>query len=224
MSFKSALLTALRKVGILLLLWFVALQIFDQWLLNSTHQAMMAEHGVQGKVWMFAGLSIVSSVLAPMVATLIVFAGWQRSDTNILSYFSKHLGDLVREQLRAFGSVLMWSFLLIIPGLVRFFEMSLLPWVVCFDAEYGQGRRDALKESRRVFYKVWPRLSLLLLVFWMILPLGMTMLDAFRSYSDSPVTAFGLSLVDVFLFLLFQYLLYKLWEKAHGADIQVAGH
>lgn len=244
MPLKAAYLLTLKRVGVALLVWFVATQIFDQWILRATHAAMMGDSGVQARVWSLAALSFLSSLLSPIVATLMVLAGWHRPpdqprfhvgdvsdgakpfappapDRTTLGFIRAHASDLVREQLRAFGSIMMWSLLLILPGLVRLFELAFLPWVVCFDSEYQAGRRDALKESRRVFYRVWPRLLGLLLLFWVVVPLLFTGLDEFRSYFDSPATAVGLTVVDVLLFILFQWLLLKLWERAHGTQLQV---
>lgn len=207
----------------------------------------MGETGVQARVWTLAALSFVSSLLSPLIATLMVLAGWHQNpapvsfpvgtpsvghqnftppaeDTSTLGFIYAHGMDLMREQLRAFGSIMMWSFLLILPGILRLFELCFLPWVVCFDPEYKLGRRDALKESRRIFYQVWPKLLGLLLLFWIIIPLFMTSLDTFRSYFESPATAFGLSLVDVVLFILFQWRLFRLWEKAHDPELQLDRH
>lgn len=278
MPFKTAFLITIRKAGWFLVLWFIATQLFDQWLLQLTHEAMLGDGNVQGRVFALAGLSIVSSIFAPLVATLTVLASWHlamndkistvensrqvsgKSDftsnvevkmapmsgklsgdpssgplanprpspasrpTSVAGFIHQHWQDLAREQLRAMGSVMMWSLLLILPGILRFFEMCFLPWVVVFDSKYQAGQKDALKESRRVFYLVWPKLVLLLLVFWIVIPLFMTSLDTFRSYFESPGTAIGLSLVDALLFILFQWLLFRLWEKAHGTELQVAGH
>ncbi|MBX3019134.1 MAG: hypothetical protein KF767_14705 [Bdellovibrionaceae bacterium] len=247
MTLRAAYFLTLKRVGVALFVWFIVTQIFDQWILRATHAAMMGDTGVQARVWSLAALSFVSSLLTPIVATLMVLAGWHQrpesphfhvgdvsdgarpfpppaTDRTTLGFIRDHGGDLIREQLRAFGSIMMWSLLLIVPGIVRLFELAFLPWVVCFDAEYQKGRRDALKESRRVFYRVWPRLLGLLILFWVIFPLTLTSLDERRSYFDSPLTAIGLTGVDVLLFILLQWLLLKLWERAHGTQLQVDGH
>jgi len=234
MPFKTAFLMTLRRVGWFLAIWFILSQLFDQWLLRLTHEAMMADSGVQARVFGLAAISVLSSILVPLVATLTVLAGWHQvayettthteDRSTTVAFVQKHWEDLIREQLRAMGSIMMWSFLLIIPGLIRFFELCFLPWVVCFDSQYQKGERDALKESRRVFYLVWPKLTALLILFWIVVPLFLTTLDRFRSYFESPGTAIGLSLVDAVLFILFQWLLFRLWEKAHGTELQVARH
>lgn len=219
MPFLTALRLSLRRVGTPLVIWFILTQIFDQWVMDSTSQALNSESGGMAKIWIFAGLSILSSVVGPVVATVLVLSSWVKTDQPAGFFLGQHLSLLIREQLRVLGQIMLWGLLFIIPGVVRFFELSLVPWVVCFDPEYNQGQKDALKESRHIFYRIWFLMIPLLVVFWVLVPLLMTGLDSYRSYFETPLTALGLSLVDVFAFIVFQWLLSKIWRKAHGPEL-----
>lgn len=214
MPFKTALRLSLRRVGVPLLVWFVLTQVFDQWIMEQTSSALMDDSGQQFSIWAYASLSVLSSLLGPVVATILVLSSWASTDST-LGFLKTHLTFLIREQLRVLGQVLLWGLVFILPGVLRFFELSLVPWVVCFDASYNRGQTDALRESRRLFYRVWFRLLALLVVFWMLIPLLLTGLDSYRSYFETPWTAFPLTLLDIFIFLVFQWFVSKIWEKAH---------
>lgn len=221
MKFTEAFVKTLRKVGPVLLAWFVLTQLFDQWVLVSTQKVMMSDKGQSG-IWIFATLSILSSILTPLVATLLVLSSWTTLGNNAVAafkFFRAHLSWLIREQLRVFGKVILWSLLFILPGIWKFMELSLVPWVVCLDPEYQAGRKDSLQASREVFYRIWGRLTLLGLVFWLLIPFLMTSFDSYRSYSAHPMSAFGLSLVDVCIFILFQWLVLKLWQRTRVLSV-----
>ncbi len=54
---------------------------------------------------------------------------------------------LTKESLRALGRVLLWFFVLIIPGVYWYMRYFLVPYVVILEPEYQKGNVDALKLS-----------------------------------------------------------------------------
>jgi len=59
-----------------------------------------------------------------------------------------HLNPLLIEQIRALASVFWRLPLFIVPAIVRYVRLSLVPFVVLCDPRYAQGNIDALKNSR----------------------------------------------------------------------------
>lgn len=66
---------------------------------------------------------------------------------SFISFSQRHMMALTTESLRSLAVVLMWSLLLIIPGLFKYLRYSFVPYVVVADAEYQNGKRDALEYS-----------------------------------------------------------------------------
>lgn len=189
---------------------FLASRLLDQWLTDQTFVAMNAtSNGVQ-LLFLYGVLTFITGAFLPVLATLIVFKAWRLRAQSLNSTFNQ----VVKEELRAFGSILNWSFLLILPGLWKMIEYVFVPWVVALDPDYEEGRVDALKESRRLFYRVWGRLVPFVLFTTIVVPLVLTSFDEYRSFEDHPFTASGMSLLDLGLFIVFQYVLLKIWRRA----------
>lgn len=229
---KSDWKLTLRRAGLLITLWLIGSEFLNQVILMATQKSLASTDGGAYLIWLWAFAAVILSLLTPLVATLLVLATWKdrrslvpaQIENPVPDFLWRHTGDLIREEMRAFGSVMMWSFLLILPGIWRFLELTFLPWVVCYSPAYQSGQQDALQEARRRFYLVWPQLLFLFFLFWLILPLPKMFFDEQLSYFDSPFTAFAFNLVDVALFVLLQWFVSNLWERTNGTDVQMARH
>lgn len=198
---------------LLLILVFFFGRFFDQWLSDQTFVAMNAKSGGVQLLIVMASLTFISSAFFPLLATLFIFMGWRLRDAPFWPSFTQ----MVKEQLRAFGSIMNWSLLLILPGLWKMLEYVLVPWVVALDPNYERGEVDALKESRRLFYRMWPWILGYAFVYMILIPFVLMALDGYRSFAETPLPALALTVVDLAFFVLFQWLLLKVWRKAHGA-------
>lgn len=216
-------LPVLARVGLPLFAWSLFTQFTDQQIINLMQDELASKSGAGPRLWVFGGLSMFLSLFAPLVSLiLILHASRSAQGENLFEFLRQRLSYLFREQLRAAGKMLLWGFLLILPGLLKFFEYALVPFVVCLDPRYQRGELDALAAARGVFYRRWPTVLGILLGF-ACLSLMMTGLDTFRSFTDHPIIAAGLVGVDVLIFILLQWALLRLWEKDY-AHVQLAGN
>jgi hypothetical protein len=124
------------------------------------------------------------------------------------------LGDFTREWLRSMGKISLGMMALILPGLIRLIDYSLLPFVCFFDPAYQKGERDALKTCtslakghRLKLWGLWLGLGLLV-------PLILTlMFGDYESLFETPVTATLLIALDAALQLFSVYLLWRIYLK-----------
>lgn len=130
-------------------------------------------------------------------------------------YLGEHFQQLIIEQLRVMGSILLWFLLFIIPGLWRFVQLVYVPFVVLFDHEYKSGHRDALETSKRVFYKAPLQTLCALLLIFVLWPLLSTLFfDEYLIFSQYPLQAFFIVCLEAGLTLIGLLVLYKIFSKS----------
>lgn len=214
---RSAFLTSVViRVGLPLFLWSLLAQYLDQYLVDAIQNEMASEEGAGFLLWIYGGLSMFISVIAPLVSALLVFyAVRSRAGESVFQYFGRHLSWLIKEQLRAVGKMISWGLLLILPGLWKFLEYSMLSFVVLFDPRYPKGEIDALQTARQFFYRHWGKILAISAAF-AICTLILTSVDEYRSFQDHPASAVLMVFVDLVLFILFQWSLLRIWEKSHA--------
>lgn len=61
-----------------------------------------------------------------------------------------YIATFFAEYLRVLGRVLLWGLLLIVPGFIRYIQLSFVPMIVFFSAKYENGEVDALALSTRI--------------------------------------------------------------------------
>jgi hypothetical protein len=125
------------------------------------------------------------------------------------------IGDFSREWLRSMGNASLWMFAFIIPGLLRWVDYSLLPFVCFFDPAYQRGELDALERCRQLAKGIRGRLWGLWLGFGLFIPLILTgLFGDYESFFETPVSATGLIIVDATLQTIAFVLLWKLYWRA----------
>jgi hypothetical protein len=189
----------------------------DQYLNLQVENALQDMSGAQQQVYFYGFLSIISSVIAPVLlslAVLFAFSNKAESDFKMNHFFSKYFKQTMIETLRAWGKTLLWALLLVIPGLVRFLQYLFVPFVVAFSADYNSGKVDALSASQKVFSKNWGKVLSIWLGFHIFIPLVLTSL--FDSYSliwKTPIASLALSMVDTYILIISTQLLFNIFKK-----------
>ncbi len=164
------------------LLKFLALPFFflllisthiDQVLSETIESRLRNPNGADSDVWIFAGLSLTFSLFIPWLVQLIGILAFARLESKKapVPFLKKNSEYLAIESLRAWGQMVLYSLLLILPGLWKFFQFQLLPWVVCLSKKYDQGQLDALKGSKTLFSKSKAKIILLCSMFLFVWPM-----------------------------------------------------
>ncbi len=67
---------------------------------------------------------------------------------TISEHYKAYLKDVTVETLRSYGRIAIGFLLLILPGIYRYIQYSLINYIVQFDERYARGEIDALETSR----------------------------------------------------------------------------
>lgn len=141
-------------------------------------------------------------------------------ETALIPFLTK-TQDYTREWLRGMGEASLWMFVLVIPGLLRWVEYTMLPFICFFDPAYQNGEVDALKQCRKILrghrWKLW----FLWLGFGIILPLILT--SAFSDYEslrEHPWAGSALVLVETMIQVLAFWLFWRLYLQIQKPSAQ----
>lgn len=216
MNFFAENLKVFKKAALPLFLLVVLSNGIDQYLNIQVEAALQNPLGANTQAYFFGFLSILSSVVFPIL--LILTALYAMISTkpwgNLLAFFRNFLKQIFIETLRAWGKVLLWSLLFIIPGIWKYLELCLVPFVVTSSEAYAEGKLDALQASRAVFLRHWRKILGILFVFHFFLPLILTsFFDSYQLLWKTPLASLALSLLDTYLILVSTQLLFNVFQS-----------
>lgn len=141
-----------------------------------------------------------------------------RSAYSAAQYLSENVQQLIIEQMRVMGSVLLWSLLFILPGLLRFMQLIFVPFVVLLDNNYRVGERDALLTSKALFMKAPFKTAGTMLFLFVLWPLLSTLFfDEYLVFSQYPFQAFLIVCLESLMTLFGLFILYKIFVKSRRA-------
>jgi len=178
---------------------------------------MMSDSGGGAQLWVLAGLSLLNSLFFPILVTACCIYGilrFRKYKENTPNFFGRTFSQLCIETLRTWGSALRWGFLFIIPGAIRLLQLIFVPFVVCLSRDYENGSRDALKTSSQYFRRRIISTTALVIVFELVIPLILTeILDPWRSFEKTPVSALFCTAADLLVAVFFTQALYRIFES-----------
>lgn len=196
----------------------------DQFVNLKIESILRSPEGLSQSIWFYGSLSIFSSIFFPLLISL--FASFSLSysiqDSNYSQYLPLSFTDFLKnnfelsflETLRSWGKVFLWSFLLIIPGFIKFFFYIPVPFVVFFSKRYQSGGVDALELSQQIAKKHWFWLLIYVVLFTILIPMTLSLVfDQYRVYREHPIFASLLTLVDTIIIIIFHYSILKLILK-----------
>ncbi|MFV8259208.1 hypothetical protein ACNQKP_15480 [Bdellovibrio bacteriovorus] len=182
--------------------------------------------GVQTQVIYYGFFSILSSVLFPVLLVSIALYALNNLDSTtrtLQDFWDKYLNQMYIETLRAWGKTLQWTLLLIIPGIWKYVELSMVPFVVTSSQAYDEGRIDALKGSAQVVRRRWFVILAILVLFHLFIPgVLTTVFDAYRLIWKTPAQSLLLSALDTYLLLVSTHILFNIFRsevRRHDAHV-----
>jgi len=104
-------------------------------------------------------LARVGPAIIDIILTLFLFfivplrildAELKRPNTSLFLWAERDVWPLTLESLRAMGRIILWSALFLLPGLYFYLRYLFVPFVVIFNREYKNDRRDALLHSHQL--------------------------------------------------------------------------
>jgi hypothetical protein len=218
-KFWTNFLVSLKRIGLIVWLIYTSSAWLEQLLTKKMELELASTEGTSNIVWFYAGASATLSLILPIFTFIFVIASL--NPRPLLDYLSSNLAQVVIENMRAAGKTLLWSLLFIIPGLIRFLQYAFVSIIVMIDPDYNLGKKDALKESTRIFNKSFIIVTFVILTFSILVPLVETQWDEYQSFNNHPLSALASTGLDSILSIIFVLLLLKIWEKKHGTHVQL---
>lgn len=121
----------------------------------------LAEHSSTAQIPATLGDICVSLiefvVLIMLIPQRVIELDHHRPAGSFWEFTFKHTKDVSVESIRSLAVSLLWFFLLIVPGVVKYVRYFFVPYVVVADPDYQKGQIDALEESERLVKGIsWP--------------------------------------------------------------------
>ena len=216
--FKDNFLVLKKGFLPLLLIWIISSSV-DQYLGERIEAIMRSPAGLDYSLIIFSLLSIASGLLFPLVMISIGILAITKPQENLADFLGKNFNQMIIEELRSWGKILLYSLFLIIPGIVKYIQLCFVQFVVTTLPEYEQGKVDALQFSKKVVNKTFlPTLGTLIL-FHFLLPLFITALfDEYKVIWKTPVQSIVLAALGSYLSLMGLHLLFKIYNS-HAKEL-----
>lgn len=213
----------LRTGGLFILVLLVGYRALDQTLTAKIQDEIFSEDGMTSWVWVYAACSLALTLVFPVAVTLFTVGALKtRSLPALWDFIRRKTSELVREQMRALGMALLWGIPFVVPTFWKLFQYTFVPFVVCLDPQYSLGNIHAPSRSAELVRRRFWSTAIITSVLFVFLPLSMVGLDDFRSWSETPLPALLILILEFFFTILGQLILIRIWEKAHGSEFQVA--
>ena len=203
------------QVGFLLIFSavFVA-TIVDQSLNRQIDSIIRSSQGLSNMIFVWGAASLLSTLFFPLLISLLCSQTLANQNSAFWVMFNEKFELGLIETLRAWGKIFLWSFVFIIPGVVKYTYYLMSPFVVFFSKKYAAGEVDALEYSTQLSKKFFWRLNFWLFLFYLMIPIATsTLLDEYKLFSLHPVSAIACVALESFLILAFHFFILKLFFK-----------
>jgi hypothetical protein len=209
-NFFAHYITALKRCGLGLLLIYIVYTFFDQGLTVLMESNLRSPEGATSSVFLLGALYLANNIFFTTLATIAAIYGASTLNSSLLGFIDCYLNQSCIEIVRSWGRVLSWSFLLVIPGIIKYLQYMFVPFVVAMDSSYQKGEKDALKASRELFKKHWTTLVFAMIGFQVVWSyLSVDFFDAYRLFWQTPVRALLISTLEAMVFLMYILILFR---------------
>lgn len=217
MTFFSENLRVFKKIFWPLFFLVIISSNIDQFLTLQIEQALQDPEGTQKRIYLIGFISLLCSILFPIILTttaLYALDSLNALNQSLKAFYKRHLQQLLIEMLRAWGKVLLWSLVFILPGVWKYIQFSLVPFAVTSSRRYDEGNIDALTLSKHIVTKNLGKILGILILFHIFIPLILAgLFNAYRPIWKVPLGSLILSALDTYLLLISTHLLYKIFKS-----------
>jgi len=218
LSMTQAFVLILKRGGLILLALMLSFNILEQIFSHLLENELNSRTGATNWLWVYSGGSVLISLLQPSLVSIFTL-GCLRP-IPLVQQLQVLWPAIIKESMRALGQCMTWGLLLILPGLIRFVQLTLLPFVIVLDPNYSLGQIDALQESTRLVRKRFWSIFLLVILTSIVLPVLASKWDELSLFALHPYSATALTVFDTLTTILVTLLFYKQWEKCHEPHVQ----
>jgi hypothetical protein len=207
--------------------WFITLAIISIGVEEYSYQFQRAIEGLDSPPMLlvagvlFASLfwEVSSGALVILLASLGTRDVLHQQKSSPTRLMTTTMMPLTIETLRSLGWALLWSFALLIPGLIRYIQYSFVPYIVLFDPRYENGELDALEHSRYLIRGHTGAIAGLIALYFVLLS-GFSLLVTGSSIFKNPVATLCSHGLYQLLSLMLSIFLYATYESLNQARSQ----
>lgn len=189
----------------------------DQFLQKRIELIIGSRDGLTAMVWVWGGLSVLSAIIFPLLISLLcafVLVSTTDKARTIGTFLGENIELSLIETLRAWGKIFLWSFVFFFPGIVKYINYILTPFVVLFSRKYKNGEVDALEYSAKISKFFWWRIKLWLGVFYVLVPIVMyALFDEYSVFATHPFSATMVVFFETLIQMVFHAVILKLFIK-----------
>jgi len=226
-NFFARNLQIFKRIGLPLYVLTLVYTSLDQLLTINTEAALRSPNGGTAWIWAYGFSSLLVGIIFPVLGILVVLYGVQNTETNsetsekgLWEFIQHHINQLCIEILRSWGKTLLWTLVFILPGIWKYIQFTMIPFVVTLSKNYDRGEEDALKASSQLVRTNLLKVSAILVIFHLIFPSILTVLfDEYRLVWQTPFSALVLTLIDVYLFVFSTQLLLGIFEARNKSEV-----
>lgn len=219
MTLRTQYILALKKGFLTLLIVHIIYAILDQLLSSALDKTLLDTNGSQtfalivfGSFSMLLNLGL-TTLLSFYSFFLLAQVGGQYS-SPFYSFFTQKLESFFIENLRSWGRIFLYSLCLILPGIRKALQLSMVPLVTLFSESYQSGEIDALEESQKITRGQLLRVMGIFFIFYVIFPLFMSIaFDEYRIFWETPLSAFLLVVGELVIALFLNTWLFRFYFK-----------
>lgn len=222
---KLTLQSFLRPSFLLIFSALILSTLSEQFLQHQIELVIRSQAGLSNSIWFWGLLTVASAVLFPLLISILCAYHLVAPRTDLKNFFSDNLELSVVETLRAWGKTFLWSFVFLIPGVIKYINYILTPFVVLFSRRYKNGEVDALEYSTKISKNFWWSIKIWLGVFYVLIPIVFYVLfENYRSFTMHPAWAALIVLLESVVELVFHFIILRLFihylnEVENGAHV-----
>jgi hypothetical protein len=166
-------------------------------------------------VFIYGAAYLINSIFFTTLAVVVIIFGLTDTNESLSEYIYRYLNQSCIEVLRSWGKTLIWSFLLIIPGIIKYLQFLFVPFVVTTLPKYDEGKVDALEASKVFFKKHWLKALGAVIGFQVVWSyLSVDLFDEYRLFSQTPLPALLITLLEAAVFLLYILVLFRIYSNS----------
>ncbi len=185
----------------------------DQKVISRIEDLLSNPEGSIQKIYWYGGLSLMNSILFPMLLTSILICTYKYNSRFWLLPWFRQLNILLIESFRAFGKVIFYS-LLILPGIYKYFSVLFVPHIVLLDPDYEKGSLDSLEASKKRVFQSFKPILFLIILGQIVIPFLFTAFDEYHNFTLSFWKAATMSIVDLLLQFIVSVLLLNVFLQS----------
>lgn len=171
--------------------------------------------GADTWIFFYGAVYLANSIFFTTLTVLVGLYGVTSTSEKASEFIGHYLNQSCIEVVRSWGKTLLWSLVLIVPGIIKYLQYLFVPFVVATYEPYKKGKVDALEASKAFFKHNWTQAVFALVGFQVVWgALSTLIFDSYRLLWSTPIPAVLITCLEAFIFLLYILVLFRIYSQS----------